>query len=46
LLEAHFGEEEAQAQLNTAIIWGRYAELFSFQEDRGMLRLEEAEQQQ
>ncbi len=46
-LETHFGEEEAQAQLNTAINWGRYAELFSFQEDRGMFRLEdETEQQQ
>ncbi|HEY6539567.1 MAG TPA: AAA-associated domain-containing protein, partial [Ktedonobacteraceae bacterium] len=41
LLETHFSEEEAQAQLNTAINWGRYAELFSFQEDRGMFRLEE-----
>ncbi|HKV57411.1 MAG TPA: nitrate/sulfonate/bicarbonate ABC transporter ATP-binding protein [Ktedonobacteraceae bacterium] len=40
-LEAHFGKEEAQAQLDTAINWGRYAELYSFQEDRGMFRLEE-----
>ncbi len=41
LLETHFSEEEAQAQLNTAINWGRYAELYSFQEDRGMFHLEE-----
>src|SRR2546423_6113308 len=41
LLETHFGEEEAQAQLETAINWGRYAELFTFQEDRGMFQLEE-----
>jgi NitT/TauT family transport system ATP-binding protein len=43
LLETHFGEEEAQAQLETAINWGRYAELFTFQEDRGMFQLEEEE---
>jgi NitT/TauT family transport system ATP-binding protein len=43
LLEQHFGEEEAQAQLETAINWGRYAELFTFQEDRGVFRLEEEE---
>ena len=40
-LELHFSEAEAQAQLETAINWGRYAELFTFQEDRGMFRLEE-----
>lgn len=41
LLEQHFSQEEAQAQLETAISWGRYAELFSFNEDRGLFRLEE-----
>ena len=40
-LETHFSKEEAQAQLDTAINWGRYAELYSYQEDRGMFRLEE-----
>ena len=40
-LEAHFGKDEAQAQLETAINWGRYAELFAFQDERGMFRLEE-----
>ncbi len=43
LLKPHFGEEEAQAQLDTAINWGRYAELFSYQEERGMFRLEEGD---
>ena len=43
LLETHFGRDEAQAQLETAINWGRYAELFSFQDDRGIFRLEEPE---
>jgi NitT/TauT family transport system ATP-binding protein len=41
-LETYFSKEEAQAQLDTAISWGRYAELYSYQEDRGMFRLEEA----
>ena len=40
-LETHFGSEEAQAQLETAINWGRYAEFFTFQENRGVLRLDE-----
>lgn len=40
-LETHFGEEEAREQMDIAIDWGRYAELFSFQEDRGVFRLEE-----
>ena len=40
-LETHFGEQEAEEQLHIAINWGRYAELFAFQEDRGMFRLEE-----
>ncbi len=43
ILEEHFGKEEAQAQLETAINWGRYAELFTFQDERGIFRLEEAE---
>lgn len=41
VLEPHFGEEEALAQLETAINWGRYAELFNYQEERGMFQLEE-----
>jgi NitT/TauT family transport system ATP-binding protein len=43
MLEQHFSEEEAQAQLHTAINWGRYAELFSFQDDRELFRLDDME---
>jgi NitT/TauT family transport system ATP-binding protein len=43
ILEEHFGEQEAWSQLETAINWGRYAELFSYQEERGIFRLEDAE---
>ena len=43
LMEKHFNREEAQAQLDTAIGWGRYAELFTFQDDRGTFKLEEVE---
>jgi NitT/TauT family transport system ATP-binding protein len=43
LLDEHFDADEAQAQLETAINWGRYAELFTFQDDRGVFRLEEPE---
>ncbi|MBV9712517.1 MAG: AAA-associated domain-containing protein, partial [Ktedonobacteraceae bacterium] len=42
-LKERFGEQEAWSQLETAINWGRYAELFSYQEERGIFRLEEAE---
>ncbi|HCI79117.1 MAG TPA: nitrate ABC transporter ATP-binding protein [Ktedonobacter sp.] len=41
LLEPYFGAQEAQAQLETAINWGRYAELFTYQEERGVFRLDE-----
>ncbi|HXM41930.1 MAG TPA: nitrate/sulfonate/bicarbonate ABC transporter ATP-binding protein [Bryobacteraceae bacterium] len=33
LLDEHFSEEEAKAQLETAIDWGRYAELFDHDND-------------
>ncbi|HEV2661454.1 MAG TPA: AAA-associated domain-containing protein [Ktedonobacteraceae bacterium] len=39
ILQEHFSEQEAEAQLETAINWGRYAELFSYQDDRGIFRL-------
>jgi NitT/TauT family transport system ATP-binding protein len=45
-LETYFSEQEAEEQLQTAINWGRYAELFAFQEDRGMFRLEEEAEEQ
>ena len=38
-----FSAEEAESQLETAIDWGRYAELFAYDEDTGNLFLEAAE---
>jgi NitT/TauT family transport system ATP-binding protein len=45
-LQEHFSKDEAWAQLETIIDWGRYAELFSYMEDRGVFRLEEPETQE
>ena len=42
-LKEHFSEDEAWAQLETLIDWGRYAELFSYAQDPGTFRLEEPE---
>lgn len=42
-LKQHFSDDEAEAQLETIIDWGRYAELFSYVEDRGIFRLEDPE---
>jgi NitT/TauT family transport system ATP-binding protein len=39
LLGRGFGEDEARAQLNTAIDWGRYGELFDFDANTGELVL-------
>jgi len=41
ILENHFSEKEAQRQLDTAIHWGRYAELFGYDEPTGEIFLEE-----
>ena len=43
VLTRHFGEEEAQNQLSTIIDWGRYAELFAYDEHVGQLYLEREE---
>ena len=43
LLEKHFSREEARRQLETAIQWGRYAELFGFEDDTDELFLETSE---
>ncbi|MGH2458316.1 MAG: AAA-associated domain-containing protein, partial [Chloroflexota bacterium] len=40
-LERSFSTEEARRQLDTAIDWGRYAELFAFDDNTGELFLEE-----
>ncbi len=44
ILKNHFTPEEAWNQLETAIDWGRYAELFAYDYDAGELYLEETEQ--
>ena len=43
LLEQRFSGAEARRQLDTAIDWGRYAELFGFEDDTNELFLETAE---
>jgi NitT/TauT family transport system ATP-binding protein len=40
-LEQAFSPEEARKQLDTAIDWGRYAELFSYDDDAGEFSLED-----
>jgi NitT/TauT family transport system ATP-binding protein len=40
LLRSGFTEEEARAQIETAIDWGRYGELFDYDAHTGQLRLE------
>jgi NitT/TauT family transport system ATP-binding protein len=37
LLDEHFSDDEAQRQLDTAIQWGRYAELFNYDSVTGRL---------
>ena len=44
ILERGFSEDEARAQLETAIDWGRYTELFSYDHDSHELFLERAEE--
>jgi NitT/TauT family transport system ATP-binding protein len=41
LLDEHFGEEESRRQLETAIQWGRYAEIFDYDAATGKLTLTE-----
>jgi NitT/TauT family transport system ATP-binding protein len=43
LLDEHFSEEESKRQLETAISWGRYAELFEYDSDRHRLYLHQPE---
>lgn len=40
-LERAFSPPESQRQLDTAIDWGRYAELFAYDDDAGMFFIEE-----
>jgi NitT/TauT family transport system ATP-binding protein len=39
LLHGHYSHDEARAQLDTAIDWGRYAELFEYDSARGEISL-------
>jgi len=39
LLAGHYSRDEARAQLDTAIDWGRYAELFEYDAGRGEVSL-------
>ncbi|HEY9600404.1 MAG TPA: nitrate/sulfonate/bicarbonate ABC transporter ATP-binding protein [Allocoleopsis sp.] len=41
ILESHFSSQEAEQQLATAIDWGRYAELYSYDEPAGEIFLEQ-----
>ena len=42
LLDEHYSEDESRRQLETAIQWGRYAELFDYDAATGKLTLTEA----
>jgi NitT/TauT family transport system ATP-binding protein len=42
VLDKHLSEEEAQRQLDTALNWGRYAEIFSYDSQTDRLLLDEA----
>lgn len=41
LLDEHFSEDESRRQLETAIQWGRYAEIFDYDASKGKLTLTE-----
>jgi NitT/TauT family transport system ATP-binding protein len=41
LLEEHFTEKEVQRQLETALEWGRYAEIFDYDSETGRMILAE-----
>ncbi|MBA3823629.1 MAG: AAA-associated domain-containing protein [Ktedonobacterales bacterium] len=40
-LEEHFSPDEAERQFGTAIDWARYAELFAYDDESGLLYLED-----
>jgi NitT/TauT family transport system ATP-binding protein len=42
ILDEHFSQEEAERQLETALNWGRYAEIFSYDAESDRLFLDEA----
>jgi NitT/TauT family transport system ATP-binding protein len=42
ILDEHFSEEEVQRQFDTAMNWGRYAEIFDYDRESGRLTYTEA----
>jgi NitT/TauT family transport system ATP-binding protein len=42
VLDEHFSQEDAQRQIDTALNWGRYAEIFTYDSGTGRLLLNEA----
>ena len=43
ILEEHFSEDEAQRQIDTALYWGRYGEIFSYDSESDKLFLHRLE---
>jgi NitT/TauT family transport system ATP-binding protein len=43
ILDEHFSEEEVQRQFDTAMNWGRYAEIFDYDRESGRLIQTEAQ---
>jgi NitT/TauT family transport system ATP-binding protein len=43
ILDEHFSEEEAQRQIDTALYWGRYGEIFSYDSESDRLSLHRLE---
>ena len=42
ILDEHFSEKETMRQMETALNWGRYAEIFDYDSDTGRLHLADA----
>jgi NitT/TauT family transport system ATP-binding protein len=42
ILDEHFTETDVEAQIETALNWGRYSGIFSYDRESGTLRLDEA----
>jgi NitT/TauT family transport system ATP-binding protein len=42
ILDEHFTESEVERQIETALNWGRYAEIFGYDPESGILRLHQA----
>jgi len=42
ILDEHFTEKEVERQLETALNWGRYAEIFTYDPESDTLRLHQA----